>query len=56
MVLSGEARRAKQIVKIISSDGKIVYAKPHYSMVWVYGVLTLLGHILSILYLAWTVF
>ncbi|XP_051132566.1 phosphatidylinositol/phosphatidylcholine transfer protein SFH8-like [Andrographis paniculata] len=33
MVLNGEARRATQIVKIISSDGKVAYAKPDYSMV-----------------------
>ncbi|KAK4477124.1 hypothetical protein RD792_016334 [Penstemon davidsonii] len=32
MVLSGEARCARQVVKILNSEGKIVYAKPHYSM------------------------
>ncbi|GFP87772.1 phosphatidylinositol/phosphatidylcholine transfer protein sfh8 [Phtheirospermum japonicum] len=32
MVVNGEARRARQVVKIINSDGKVVYAKPHYPM------------------------
>ncbi|XP_055815684.1 phosphatidylinositol/phosphatidylcholine transfer protein SFH8 isoform X5 [Solanum dulcamara] len=29
----GEARRAKQLVKVLNSEGKIVYAKPRYPMV-----------------------
>ncbi|XP_055815682.1 phosphatidylinositol/phosphatidylcholine transfer protein SFH8 isoform X3 [Solanum dulcamara] len=28
----GEARRAKQLVKVLNSEGKIVYAKPRYPM------------------------
>ncbi|KAL7156609.1 hypothetical protein ABFS83_02G021000 [Erythranthe nasuta] len=32
MVLNGDAGRARQIVKIINSDGKVVYAKPHNPM------------------------
>ncbi|XP_073024023.1 phosphatidylinositol/phosphatidylcholine transfer protein SFH8-like [Primulina eburnea] len=31
MVLNGETRRARQVVKIINSEGKVVYAKPHYA-------------------------
>ncbi|CAA0827427.1 Phosphatidylinositol/phosphatidylcholine transfer protein SFH8 [Striga hermonthica] len=29
MVVDGEARHGRQVVKIINSDGKVVYAKPH---------------------------
>ncbi|XP_022896017.1 phosphatidylinositol/phosphatidylcholine transfer protein SFH6-like isoform X3 [Olea europaea var. sylvestris] len=32
MVLDGEARRARQVVKILNSEGEIVYAKNHYSI------------------------
>ncbi|KAG8368209.1 hypothetical protein BUALT_Bualt15G0021400 [Buddleja alternifolia] len=31
MVLNGEARCARQVVKILNGEGKVVYAKPHYA-------------------------
>ncbi|XP_060957919.1 uncharacterized protein LOC115700211 isoform X2 [Cannabis sativa] len=33
MVHNGEARRARQIVKVITSEGKVTYIKPHYPAV-----------------------
>ncbi|CAI9781994.1 unnamed protein product [Fraxinus pennsylvanica] len=50
MVLNCEALRARQVIKILNSEGKVVYAKPHYPMVhpvchfeWLKAVILLLS-------------
>ncbi|XP_051144958.1 phosphatidylinositol/phosphatidylcholine transfer protein SFH6-like [Andrographis paniculata] len=33
MILNGEGHHSRQVVKIMNSEGKVVYVKPHYHMV-----------------------
>ncbi|KAK4491408.1 hypothetical protein RD792_002153, partial [Penstemon davidsonii] len=55
MVLNGEARCARQVVKILSSDGKVVYAKPHYPRVWLLCLCYIFWNIILFSYLSWDI-
>lgn len=38
MQMVGEASRCRQVVKVLNNEGKVVYVKPRYPMVWLYSL------------------